>query len=203
MDQKTKFTIVGGVVLLIIAAAITTVFFLGKVSKSSGDTTQETTANPLAELPTTANSTSNSTISPTQAVSNTKIYNGQVFNLSYPSAWGVLSCSNSQNLELDPVTSTDLKNIVCDTALKPVTIIVTERLNCNGETVTLGTNKVTKSKTTTPTGVNYRWCVTVGDKRLDITHRVSTGGSRATSKDDFSTQIEQMISTVKAATRGS
>lgn len=197
MDQRTRYIVIGGVVLLFVAAILVTIFYLGRVYRSTTNTPRETD-NPLSQLPVASPSaTITSPGGVTAAVGNTKLYAGQGFSLSYPSNWGLLTCSNSQNFEFDPTTGADLKNVVCDVAVKPITVLVVNRLNCTGETITLGSNKVVKSKTTSGGDTNYRWCVTVGNKAFDITHRVSSAGSRATSKDDYSAQIEQMIQTIK------
>ncbi len=201
MDQKTKLTIIGGVVLLIIAAVLVTFFYFGRISKNTGGTPNSGT-NPLSQLPTTSSSTTPAPSGAANANSR-KTFTGAGFTLTYPNNWGILTCSNSENFELDPTSSVDTKNVVCDTAVKPITVLVVNRLSCTGETVTLGPNKVIKSKATTDTGVNYRWCVAIGNKGLDITHRVSSTGSRATSKEDFSSQVEEMIKTIKATPQGS
>lgn len=107
-----------------------------------------------------------------------------------------MTCANSESIELDPTNGTDTKNIVCDEALKPVTMLVADRLNCSGETVTLGGRQVVRSKVSSGSDTSYRWCMAVGDTAIDITHRVSPSGSRATSKGDFSAAIEEMIKTI-------
>lgn len=204
MDQRTRYIVIGGVVLLFVAAVLVTIFYLGRIYRSNSNTTPRETGDPLSQLPVASLSV---TTTPPAGVSgvagNTKLYAGQGFSLDFPNNWSLLTCNNSQNFEFDPAGGADLKNVVCDTAVKPVTVLVVNRLNCTGETVTLGTNKVVKSKTTSGGNTNYRWCVNVGNKGLDITHRVSGSGARATSKDDFSAQIEQMIQTVKASPQAS
>lgn len=201
MDQKTKLTIIGGAVLLVIAIIFVTIFYFGRASRT-GIVNGDGGTNPLVQLPTIA-----PTISPTtqsgDGSSQGKTLSGQGFSLTYPSSWGALTCSNSQNFELDPTSSVDVRGVVCETAVKPVTVLVVSRLSCTGETVTLGNNRVVKSKTETSTGINYHWCVSVGGKGLDISHRVSSTGSRATSKDDFSAQVEQIITTIKPSPQAS
>ena len=103
------------------------------------------------------------------------------------------SISNSTNFEFDP-SGRDMINVVCDEALKPVTFLVVDKLNCSGESIKLGNNQVTRIKILGDEGrVFYRWCTMVGNIGFDITHRVSPTGSRATSKDDFSKEIEKII----------
>ncbi len=127
-----------------------------------------------------------------------KTYNGSSFSISYPKAWSILTCNNSQNIELDPTSTTDQLNVNCGYALKPITILV-GNTSCQGQTVKLGNISTIKSSTQTPTGVNYMWC-TQTQPMLNITHRVSSDGSRATSTQDFSSQIEEMIKTFKPGT---
>lgn len=128
-------------------------------------------------------------------VPNKQTFTGQGFELRYPREWGLLTCGNSRNFELDPANNVDQLGVSCDRSVKPVTIIVGGG-GCQGETVNLGGVTAVRSKATTQTGVNYRWC-TQTQPILDITHRVSPVGGRATSRDDFSKEIEEMISTIR------
>lgn len=209
MDQRTRYIVIGGVVLLFVAAVLITIFYLGRVYRSNSDAPQNPNTNPLTELPTIASSSASVTPSASSGgvslePSNTKIYAASGFTLNYPSGWGLLTCSNSQNFEFDPTNGADVKNVVCDVAVKPVTVLVTNRLNCTGETINIGEKKVVKSKVTASNGsINYRWCVGLNGKGLDITHRISSFGSRAASKDDFSNQVEQMINSLKVTPQGS
>lgn len=193
--------ILGVLILLVLAAVVGAILYLGRVSRNGSADNSADSA--LSNLPTIATTPSVSA-SPSTAPSNYKTYQGQGFKVLYPTAWGVLTCSNSQNFEFDP-TGKDSKNVACDYAVKPVTIMVSSgKLNCSGDTVKLGTNSVVKSKTTGSNGdINYRWCVSVGDKSLDITHRVSSSGSRATTPTDLSALIEQMIATFQSTPQGS
>ncbi|MCL5784350.1 MAG: hypothetical protein M1142_03290 [Patescibacteria group bacterium] len=203
MDPKTRVIIVGALALVILAAVAGTLFYLGKASRERSATSGNTSLNSLPRLSVTPVP---STLRNNQAAtsSNTKTFVGSGFNLSYVNSWGVLTCSNSQNFEFDPTVGTDLKGVVCDRAVKPVTVLVVNKLNCQGETVKLGENQVVRSKNTPREGdISYRWCLSVGGKNLDITHRVSASGSQATSKEDFSAEVEQMITTIKASPQGS
>lgn len=202
MDQKTKLTIIGGAALLIIAIVFVTIFYFGRASRTTTGPGDSGT-NPLDQLPTTAAPSVSPLPGVTGGSAQGKMLVGKGFSLTYPNNWGVLTCSNSQNFEFDPTSNADVRNVKCDTAVKPVTVIVTNQLSCTGDTVNFGNNKVTKSKAATATGTNYRWCVAVGNIGLDITHRVSSAGTQATSKDDFSAQVEQIITTVKPSAQGS
>lgn len=126
---------------------------------------------------------------------NLETYNASNFSISFSKSWGLLTCNNSSNFELDPTNSTDQLNYSCNYAVEPVTVLV-GNVSCQGETVKLGNITVIKSVVNTSTGKNYRWC-TQTQPMLDITHRVSSGGGRATSTQDYSSQIEEMIKTFK------
>lgn len=126
-----------------------------------------------------------------QATADMKTYNGAGFRLSYPKTWGLLSCTNSSNIELDPVNGADLK-VSCGTARKPVTILVNDNWGCSGESVKIGSITVNKSKQSEEGYTKYQWC-TKTTPMLNITHRVSAGQDPASSKTDFSAQIENMI----------
>lgn len=129
-----------------------------------------------------------------------KVYNAGDFQLVYPKNWGMLSCNNSKNVELDPSTQVDAK-VACDTATKPVTILVGDVSGCEGETQKIGNVDVVKSQDTDGNYTRYQWC-TKTSPVFNITHRVSQGGERATSKQDFSKQIEEMIANLSFS-RGS
>ncbi|KKS12789.1 hypothetical protein A2617_03105 [Candidatus Daviesbacteria bacterium RIFOXYD1_FULL_41_10] len=127
-----------------------------------------------------------------------KTYQGSNFTLTYPVNWGILTCNNSQNFEFDPVNSADTKGASCDMAVKSVTVLLTGRVSCPGEIITMGANRVIKSREVEDDGqVSYRWCLAVGNTGFDITHRVSLAGNPAASPIDYSAQIEQMISTIQ------
>lgn len=201
MDLKTKSIIIGGLMLSVLVIIFGLSFYLIRVAPKPNNTVESTSVNSLPTLPP-------SRISPTQLSNQTapsiKIYAGQGFAFEYPRNWGILTCSNSKNVELDPYSNTDVKNVTCDVAAKPVTILVADKLNCQGESLKIGSSQVVKLKNAGTDGdIAYRWCVSLGDKKMDITHRVSKGNLRATSKDDFSAQIEQMIGTFKITPAGS
>jgi hypothetical protein len=121
-----------------------------------------------------------------------KVLNEGDFQVSYPKNWGVLTCSNSSNIEFDPTNAQDNLKVVCSVASKPVTIIKDATGCANGELVDLGSFKVARTKATEGGYTRYEWC-TKTVPALYITHRVSNDGSPATSKEDFSKQVEDMI----------
>jgi hypothetical protein len=121
-----------------------------------------------------------------------KTLNEGDFQIAYPKNWGVLTCSNSSNIELDPTNGQDNLKVACSTAVKPVTIIKDATGCTNGEMIDLGTFKVSRTKATEGDYTRYEWC-TKTVPALYITHRVSNDGSPATSKEDFSKQVEDMI----------
>lgn len=128
-----------------------------------------------------------------QASTDNKTFNAGDFQIAYPKSWGVLTCSNSANIELDPTSGQDNLKVVCSTAVKPVTIMKEATGCANGEMVDLGSFKVVRTKATEGSYTRYEWC-TKTVPALYITHRVSNDGSPATSKEDFSKQVEDMIS---------
>lgn len=198
MDSGTKSIIIGGVTLLIIAVILGLAIYFVRFS-ARPNVTGRSSIDVLPTLP-PAGTTVSPVRLPTIIV---KLYAGQGFTLDYPSRWGLLTCSNSKNIEFDPYSSTDSKNVACDLASKPVTILVVDKLNCQGTVSRIGNSQVVKIKNTTDGDTAYRWCVTLGNKNFDITHRVSQRVLRATSKDDFSAQIEKMIGTFKTVPQGS
>ncbi len=205
MDTRTRLVAIGSLVVIILVIVFGAIFYLVRASK--GGTSVPGGTNPLEKLPTV--STPSATLTPapgrtSSSTNNTKIYTGKNFTLTYPSSWGLLTCNNSQSIELDPGSSQNLTGVVCDVAVKPVTIVAVSRLNCAGDTVTIGNHQVIKSKTTASDGITtYRWCLTVGGQGLDITDRVSNTGARATSKIDYSQGVEQIITNIQSPPRGS
>lgn len=133
---------------------------------------------------------------------NVNLYVGQGFSLKYPKNWGLLTCNNSQNFELDPVNGVDSLKFTCDRALKPVTVLVRTNPICQGDNVTLGSVQAVKSKLIDDNGVDYRWC-TKTNPTLDITHRYSKTPSTATSLQDYSVQVEEVIKSITLDSGGS
>jgi hypothetical protein len=201
MDNRVK-VVIGGAVVVLLLIVLAIFFFLSNVKKSTTD--EQNTLNNLPTLNETVSPTPTSALAPVTSSGNTKNYTGVGFSLKYPNSWGLLTCTNSNNFEFDPASSTPT-SIACDEAVKPITVLVANNLNCQGTAATLGDLTVIKSKTTTDTNyTTYRWCVPIGGgKALDITHRVDPNVSRATSSQDYSSQIEEMIKTVSTTPQGS
>lgn len=126
--------------------------------------------------------------------SDKKSYNAGDFQISFAKNWGLVKCNNSKNIELDPTNPQD-QSIACDVATKPITMVVSDIHGCEGQTVKIGNIEVVKSQASEGGYTKYQWC-TKTSPVLNITHRVSNGGERATSKDDFSRQVEEIISTL-------
>ncbi len=125
------------------------------------------------------------------------IYQGQGFKLEVPKNWGVLKCSNSTNFELDPYSG-ESKTINCDRSQKPITVLVNSGLSCSGgEVVKIGNFNVRKTKQQYRDWKTNQWCFEGSGKTFDITNRVSSSGNPATSKDDFSSEIEKIISSIQ------
>lgn len=195
MDQRNKVVIFGGIGLLTLAAVLVSLFYVLKSAKVSKITQPAEVPNSLSRLPgIAATPTAAGSAAPT--LSDGKIFKGQGFSLNFPNNWGLLTCGNSNNFEFDPKGG-EMKDVVCGRALKPVTFVIVEKLNCSGEPIKLGNNHATKTKTLSENGdVSYRWCTMVGNISFDITHRVSESGGRATSQNDFSKEVEKIIASI-------
>lgn len=126
------------------------------------------------------------------ASSDKKVFDGGNFKVSYLKNWGLLTCANSRNFELDPLSPTDSR-ISCNYATKPITILVGDNWGCSGDAGKLGNVSLTKSVRSEAGYTKYQWC-TQTNPVLNITHRVSQGNDPASSKQDYSKQIEEMIS---------
>ncbi len=188
MDQQSRLIVFGAAAFIIFALVVGGIIFMVRNSQTQ-NVPAENSTDLSSRLPVTT-ATPSATITPPIG---TKSYQGEGFTIYYPVGWGLLTCGNSKNIEFDPTNAADASNIACSEALKPVTVLVAEGLSCSGETVTLGPRQAVKSIETIGDAMVYRWCVPAGNKALDITHRVSPSGSRATSKQDFSKDIEKMI----------
>lgn len=201
MDQRLRLIVFGAAALIILAVVLWGIILMVRNSQSQEGIPSENTTDLSSRLPVVSStpSTTNAATSPPPGM---KSYTGQGFSLNYPEKWGLLTCANSQSFELDPVNGSDIKDVICDEALKPVTILLADRLSCPGEAVTLGRHQAVRSKVSSGSDTNYRWCVAVGGKALDITHRVSPTGSRATSKDDYSAAVEEMIKAISTPGSG-
>ncbi len=201
MEQRRAVIVAIAIALLVALAIIGTIVFLSNFLRNKSTSTNRTVVSSSAEpvvmataeasaTPATSGSATASAVAP----ANTKSTTVGGYTGFYPNTWGVLSCSNSENIEFDP-NGTD-STVACNYAKKPITVIVAKTLNCKGEEVTLGNNTVIKSKAMLSHEVRYRWCVKGADTNLDITHRVTDSNLSAASKEDFSAQVEQFISTL-------
>lgn len=201
MEITSKTIIMAIVSVVIIALILSGIFYLLKNSKqlvgSKNSNPLEklgvVTANPSPTsseengLPITGNQTAVTSV-------DTKTYKGENFVLKYPQNWGILTCSDSKNIELDPYHSEDQLNYFCDRAIKPITILVSSNaLDCSGETVQIGNNSVIRSKTETAYWFKNRWCINKNGVSFDITNRINSQSITGTGKDDFSSEIEKII----------
>ncbi|OGE30952.1 hypothetical protein A2631_04705 [Candidatus Daviesbacteria bacterium RIFCSPHIGHO2_01_FULL_44_29] len=201
MDQRRALMAIGGIIILLLAIVFGVAYFSSQNAKKPQVRKPTPSPSSAGSLTVPVASPEPGTDSSTQSPQNvvgTKTYTGEGFSLHYPEAWGLLKCNNTQNFEFDPTNPTEQLGVKCDYAVKPITFLVSNiQLSCTGETIQLGNLAVLRSKTTKANGdINYRWCVNGATASLDVTHRVSSTGSRATSKDDYSTQVEQMISSL-------
>lgn len=201
MDDRARTLIITTLILLIILGLVAgIIFYVTRLIKSRQSTTNPTqTRGTISVSSPTPARIQGSTPAPTQQASaqapaNTKVFKGQGFELYYPKNWGLLTCTNSQNFELDPENGTDQK-VACDVALKPVTILVGSS-ECQGQTIDKGGVTFTKQENKTDNGVDYTWC-TKSTPALEVSHRVSPANGRATSTKDFSKEIEDMISKLR------
>lgn len=185
--------------IVLIAAVLTVVIFgvvgfiKSKVSPKAASVTQTNTvsATPSAQT--------NISVSPEpipQTGESKKNVNSVGVNFSFPNNWGVLSCSNSSNFELDPSNSSDSR-IVCDIAQKPITVLVNSNLVCKGQPTNISGMNVLKYRVENARGVDYQWCFSKNGVNYNITHRVSPTAVRGTSTDDYSAKVEEMIGSVK------
>jgi hypothetical protein len=208
MENRGKTLIVTGILILIIVAIMFgAVYYLINMFRNFRS---PSTASPAPNITRTSPSpTSQAFQTPgpsasaaqPQSASNTKMYSGQGFTLYYPKTWGLLTCSTTPHVELDPYNSADQAGVNCDYAAKPITVLVGQNSCQGGEVVNLGGTQVMKIKKQTAEGTSYKWCV--AQPALEISHRVSANPNRATSKDDFSGQIENMIKNLFGPSGGS
>ncbi len=207
MDIKRLIILIIAAILFlsIIFGIIFSLYRLIRSRQASTVISRDTTLSQLVSSP--VPQTGGANPSPTPLVSfssapaipsNTKSYNLGGLQISYPKEWGILTCRNSQNIELDPTNGVDQLNLTCDRAVKPITIQTSFLTGCpNGQTVNLGGQVVAKVISTSSSGTDYKWCVN-SPLRMEITHRVSQTDLRsAFSKTDYSQQIEQLISSFR------
>lgn len=190
------------IVLLLIGGSIyylTRILRRSSVSTSTPDATTTVISSPSPSITT---STSVPSTPGVTAPAGNLVYNGQGFSLFYPNNWGILTCTTSQNIEFDPYNP-GKQSAPCNSAVKPITVLVNSGYACSGQTVSLGSkqvNKLRREVVLQETGqliTEYQWCFSAGGKNFFISHRTSPANGLATSRDDFSSQIEQMISSSK------
>lgn len=204
MEITSKTIIFTIISVILVAAILGGVFYLLKNSKqlNFGNKQASISGLPVIQLSPTPTAgagsvAQNQTTLPITPASGTKTYQGQDFILKYPDNWGILTCSDSRNIEFDPYNKNDLINYPCDSAIKPITVLVNNQQSiCPGEVVKIGNNNATKSKTETAYWTTSRWCLSKNGVSLDITNRVAPTGITGTGKDDFSKQIEQIVSSI-------
>lgn len=197
MEITGKTILFAIISVLIIAIILSGIFYLMKSSKQIIPTGNKN-PDPLARLGVITNNPQQPVVS-TQAVAatNTKTYQGRNFTINYPQKWGILTCSDSDNIEFDPYSGSDLKNYACDRAIKPITVLVSSTaLSCPGESIKIGNNTVIKSRTETAYWLKNRWCLNKSGLSFDITNRVNQSGIVGTGKDDFSSEIEKIINSL-------
>lgn len=195
MDAERKSLVATALVgLVVLAIIIGSIYYLIQFIRNRNTTnvannqiTASATPSPVGDVAVNVNQGNTAPIS-----GDLKSFNEGDFQIAYPKNWGVLTCSNSSNVELDPTNGQDNLKIACSTAVKPVTIIKDATGCPNGELIDLGTFKVSRTKATEGGYTRYEWC-TKTVPALYITHRVSDDNSPATSKEDFSKQVEDMI----------
>lgn len=220
MENKGSLIAAAIIVVVVLSVIFGTVYYLAstfnvnlnplsrfttQTSISAPDATlsPDSTTTPTASTsPNTANPTATSVPQPLPETkggvqNNEKIvFQGQGFKLELPKKWGILKCNNSANFELDPNNSEN-KTVNCDTAQKPITVLVNSGMSCTGgEVVKIGNFSVRKTKTQYRDWLTNQWCFESNGKTFDITERVSDSGNPATSKDDFSANIESIISSI-------
>lgn len=182
VDQKRIVIIAGGIILFVLVVILGTIFYL-KSNTNNRQSLNETPAPQPSEQ---------SQFTPLD----NKVYKDLGFDLYYPASWGLLTCNDSKNIEFNPENRTDQIGVSCNYAVKPITVLVGEGFPCQGEMAKLGSLDVVRLKKAQDGYISYEWCVK-SKPELNITHRVSETEAPASSKNDFSAQIEQIISGIR------
>lgn len=133
---------------------------------------------------------------PVNGLGKTHSVNGTVF--SYPTNWGLLTCTNSMNFELDPYSNQNSK-VACDVAKKPITVIVNGPACQGGVIANIEGTQVMRIQKSVENGKVYQWCFNHNGRQYNISHRVSSNGQQGVSVDDFSAQIEEMLKAFHAS----
>lgn len=214
MENKGSIIAAAIIVVIVLSVVFGTIYYLASTFNVNLNPFTRFTSQTVTPKPSASSSEPGSNGTPSQTPGSTDtqaqpspdkggnqnservIYQGQGFKLEIPKNWGVLKCSNSENFELDPYNG-ESKTINCDRAQKPVTILVNSSFSCSGgEVVKIANLSVRRTKTQYRDWLTNQWCFEVQGKTFNITHRVSDSGNPATSKDDFSFDIEKIISSI-------
>ena len=196
MDQRKVLILAGVLGVLLLIIIIGTVAYISSSRSTSPQNTQKIVTSSPLPIPSTATSGSNPAGSVSNTKGNFKTYSGTGFSVRYPKTWGLLTCSNSKDFEFDPVNGTDQLKVVCNKALKPITVIVhTTPVSCLGSKQTFGSVTTTKAVDSGAPFTDYRYC-TQTTPQLDISTRYSPNGGTAVATTDYSSQVEQLISNV-------
>lgn len=182
VDQKRIVMIAGGIILFLLIVILGTTFYLKSNTKNRESLNETPASQPSGQ-------------SQHPLVDN-KVYKDLGFDLYYPASWGLLTCNNSKNIEFNPENDTDQIGVSCNRAVWPITVLVGEGFPCQGEAVKLGSLDAVRLKTAQDGYNAYEWCVK-SKPELNITHRVSEIEAPYSSKNDFSAQIEQVISGIR------
>lgn len=196
--MKTKILSLFAGLFVILLAAVYIIFFVGSqifydFSFKLPFTRSNNTSSGLVQGATIVNSNVSGDL---------KIYSSNLgFKISYPKNWGLLTCSNSYNFELDPTNGSDMSNVICDYAIKPISIVLSnDTSNCGGQTVRIGNINALKSEFTTQNYTTYQWC-TLTQPSLIISNRTSNTTNFAATTTNYSADIEAMIKTLQFTSR--
>lgn len=196
MDQRKALILAGVLGVLIIAIIVGTIVYLSRNVQTNETSSQKVVTSSALPIPSFSSGSRSPQGSTPPANPNFKTYTGAGFQIQYPKTWGLLTCSNSANIEFDPESSTDQLKVACSSAVKPITVLVrTTAVTCPGSKVTFGNTAVLKSVDTSLGRTDYRWC-TQTNPMLDISARYSNSGGKAASTTDYSSQVEDMISRI-------
>lgn len=187
--------------IILVAAVVTAlvllvVGFIRSRTTKTQTTVTTTTNEVIPAQPTVVNTNTTAPEPIPQTGESKKTLSSVGSTFSFPNTWGVLSCTNSANFELDPISSGD-NRVNCDVAQKPITVLINSNLACKGQPATIGNMSVTKYRVENVRGVDYQWCFSKNGVNYNITHRVSAAGVRGTSAEDYSGKVEEMIGAVK------
>lgn len=197
--MKLKWIITTLFTLLFLSAAGYILIFVGpalfaKTQLFSSSLKPSASAKPkVSPSPVSSSVQSTSIPQPNTENSSFKTYRGNFYSLQYPSAWGILTCINSHNIEFDPTNSVDYIGVVCDSAIKPISIILSNTLDdCTGDTIQIGNIGVLSATYNSANYTNYKWC-TITSPVLNITNRISNTTAVAATQNSYASEIEEII----------